>query len=83
MLRHLIANEERMVKLGFFQTPADCEQYVEDLLALAADHSRLDLAWKYGIDRDLLDRSTKETEARNWLRYLLASGCGTNTPSTL
>ena len=70
------SRKERMMGLGFFKTEEDCDVYVQELLELDGDRSRLDLLWKYGIDNDILDRDVKETECRNWLRYLISSGAG-------
>lgn len=39
---------------GFFRSRADAELYVRDLVELHRDPSRKDLAWKYGIDSDVL-----------------------------
>jgi len=71
---HLIGSrKERMKDAGFFRNDKDCEVYVKELLELDADRDRQDLKWKYGIDEDILNVTFKETEARNWIRYLLGA----------
>ena len=68
----IAAREERMTGMGFFRGPEDFNSYVDDLLALHDDNDRKDLAWRYGIDEDLLDVDIRQAEARNWLRHLAA-----------
>ena len=36
-------------------------------------HGRKDIAWKYGIDEDILDDSIKRKEVANWIKHLLAT----------
>lgn len=65
------SREERMVGMGFFQTVKEAQTYCSELLALAANPERKDIAWRYGISRDLIDTDIGQTEARNWIKYLL------------
>lgn len=68
----IATRRERMVSMGFFADGGAVDAYCRDLGELARDHSRKDLAWKYGIDlEDMMDPDVRETEPRNWLRYLL------------
>lgn len=46
----------------------DVEAYAADLLALEADPGRMDLAWRYGIGPEVLDRRRHTVELGNWLR---------------
>ncbi len=38
-----------------------------DLKALHADPARRDLAWRYGLDADVIDAERRYTELRNWI----------------
>lgn len=40
-----------------------------DLRTLAAAPDRRDLAWRYGLDRDVLDRDTRTVELKNWIEH--------------
>ena len=40
--------------------------------ALAADPARRDLAWRLGLDAELIDRTKRTTELRNFLEHLVA-----------
>jgi GMP synthase (glutamine-hydrolysing) len=42
---------------------------VSDLQTLAAAPDRRDLAWRYGLDRDVLDRQARTAELRNWIEH--------------
>ena len=68
----LLLRKERMVSLGFFRDDADAERYVAELRALRDDPARRDIAWRYGIDEDLLDVGVKQRELANWLERLAA-----------
>lgn len=42
---------------------------VSDLQILSADPGRRDLAWRYGLDGDVLDRESRTAELQNWIRH--------------
>ena len=48
------AREEKLIKEGYFRNHDEMERYVEQLENIAADSSRKDLCWQYGINDDLL-----------------------------
>ena len=52
--------------------------YVSQLEAIAADPSRKDLRWQYGIDDDLLSDSIRECEFVNWLKKIVIPWAGEN-----
>jgi GMP synthase (glutamine-hydrolysing) len=52
---------------GFSRTEVDARAVAEDLIALHADRSRRDIAWRMGIDDEILDDSRRLTEIRNWM----------------
>jgi GMP synthase (glutamine-hydrolysing) len=41
------------------------------LEALHDDPARKDIAWKLGIDDDIMDKAYRRTEVRNWLNHLV------------
>jgi hypothetical protein len=52
---------------GFFRTEEEHARYVADLYALHEDRGRMDLAWRFGLDRQVLDTDTRLTEIRNFI----------------
>ena len=59
---------ERHLREGLARSEEDVAATVADYRALAADASRKDLAWKYGVGADVLDLSQRTLEFRNWLK---------------
>jgi len=62
---------DKMVGLGFFEDRAAGEDHVELLEALHDDPTRKDLAWKLGVDQDVMDKDYRRTEVRNWIERLV------------
>jgi GMP synthase (glutamine-hydrolysing) len=58
---------DMMVEGGHHQDLDAVAAHSADMEALAADHSRSDLAWKLGVDRDVLDDDIRTLEIRNWV----------------
>jgi GMP synthase (glutamine-hydrolysing) len=56
-----------LVREGYFASLEELERHVADLRALDADPSRRDIAWRLGIDEDLLDPEVRLAELKNWL----------------
>jgi GMP synthase (glutamine-hydrolysing) len=54
---------------GLFADDAAVAHFTEEAEALAADPARRDLAWRLGVDGDVLDPATRLTEVRNWIEY--------------
>lgn len=52
---------------GFFRDPAEVAGYVGDLRALDADRSRRDLAWRHGLDEQVLVEALRTLEIRNFV----------------
>ena len=52
---------------GFFRTEEEHARYVADLYALHQDGNRMDLAWRFGLDKQVLDTDTRLTEVRNFI----------------
>ncbi len=52
---------------GFFKSQEDHAAYVGDLAALHREPTRLDLAWRFGLDEQVLDEALRLTELRNFI----------------
>ncbi|WP_349629370.1 type 1 glutamine amidotransferase [Chelatococcus sp. YT9] len=63
---------ETLLDEGLFRDAADIRAYVADIEALAADPTRADIAWKFGIDADVIDPALRTRELRNWLEAMVA-----------
>lgn len=59
----------RIVKEGFFADEAARDSYVADLEALDREPDNKPLAWRYGIDETVLDRSVRTAEIANWIAH--------------
>lgn len=58
---------ESLVREGFAADRPALEAHAEALETVARDPSRRDLAWRLGVDEDVLDDSRRLTEIRNWM----------------
>ena len=61
----------QLIEQGFFADAADAAGFLRQLEALHADRSRRDLAYRLGVDGDVLDPRVRTREARNWLERLV------------
>ncbi len=69
---HEIARQARLrapglVAQGRFANEAAALRWGDDLETLHADSSRRDLAWRHGLDADVLDPGVRLRELANWL----------------
>lgn len=64
--------EEEMTGTAFFNDRGELHAHIADLRAVASADEASPLAWRMGIDADLLDGRTRRTELRNWLRHIAA-----------
>ena len=62
---------DKLTGLGFFADRQAGEDHVVLLEALHDDPARKDIAWKLGIDDDIMDKAYRRTEVRNWLNHLV------------
>jgi GMP synthase (glutamine-hydrolysing) len=62
---------DKLMELGFFKTREDAEAHVDQLETLHQDPSRYDIAWKLGIDADIMNEEVRRTEVRNWINRLV------------
>jgi GMP synthase (glutamine-hydrolysing) len=58
---------EILIGEGFCETVTDAAAYVADLMALHAEPNRLDLAWRHGLDAEVLDPMLRTREIRNFV----------------
>jgi GMP synthase (glutamine-hydrolysing) len=54
---------------GFVRSEADHAAYVADIRAMGEDPSRIDLAWKHGLDDEILNEDKRLTEIRNFITH--------------
>ena len=47
------------------------EAHVDMLEALSKDPDNKDIAWRLGIDDDVMDQEFRQTETRNWIKHLV------------
>ena len=58
---------DRHVAEGLAGSPADVATIVDDLRALREVPLRKDIAWRYGLEADVLDSDVRRAEFANWL----------------
>ncbi len=61
----------KLMARGFFRDEASAHEYINDLECLHSDPSRKDIAWKLGIDADVMDENVRQCEVRNWIQKLV------------
>ena len=61
----------KLIRHGFFRNEAAALSYIDDLEALHEDPSRKDIAWKLGIDADVMNEDVRLCEVRNWVNRLV------------
>jgi GMP synthase (glutamine-hydrolysing) len=60
-----------LVDEGFCATAEEAGAYAGDLKALDADPARRDLAWRHGIDQEVLDPLRRTAEIRNFVSHMV------------
>jgi GMP synthase (glutamine-hydrolysing) len=71
LARLTAARVEKFIRLGFFKTREEVEQYIDHLELIHSDPSRTDLTWRYGIDADVVSEDIRLVEVRNWVKKLV------------
>ena len=61
-----------LVAAGLARVPAEVEGQAALIDALAREPDRRDLRWRLGVDDELVDRTKRTTELRNFLEHLVA-----------
>src|SRR5664279_37164 len=59
----------RLIEEGFFLDTAEIATFAGDLMTLDRDPADKRLAWRYGISRNVLDKTLRTGEVANWLQY--------------
>src|SRR3954469_11301983 len=59
----------RLIDEGFFLDTKEIATFADDLVALDRDPAEKRLAWRYGISRNVLDKTLRTGEVANWLEY--------------
>ena len=70
LARLTYCRRQKLIDLGFFKDMMSADEYVDDLENLHIDPSRYDIAWKLGIDADVMDETIRLCETRNFIKYL-------------
>nr|WP_243374938.1 type 1 glutamine amidotransferase [Microvirga solisilvae] len=60
---------ELMIREGFCRTAEEVHSYADDLTILDKEPSRFDLAWRHGIDAEVLDVNCRTREIRNFIEH--------------
>ncbi len=71
MARLIVARAPKLVPEGFFASRDELSAYVEKLEAVHRDPGRKDLRWQLDIDEDVLSRTVRQTEFRNWIEKIV------------
>lgn len=65
----LARRTEILVREGFCRTPEEAASYTADLTALHEEPTRFDLAWRHGLDAEVLDPQRRTREIRNFIEH--------------
>ncbi|PVE23941.1 glutamine amidotransferase [Microvirga sp. KLBC 81] len=60
---------ELLIREGFCRTPEEVHAYAADLTALDREPTRFDLAWRHGVDAEVLDVNRRTREIRNFIEH--------------
>lgn len=61
----------RLTEEGFFEDDAAVTRWSADLVALNADPANRTIAWRHGLDGELLDTGRRRTEIANWIAAMV------------
>lgn len=64
---------DMLVREGFCRTAEDAIAYAQDLATLDRDPSCFDLAWRHGVDAEVLDPRRRTREIRNFIEHRVKS----------
>lgn len=70
LARLTYCRRQKLIDLGFFRDMRSADQYIDDLENLHIDPNRYDIAWRLGIDADVMDDSVRLCETRNFIKHL-------------
>ena len=60
---------QRLVTEGFYASPEALSSHAAEIRSMGANLDRRDLAWRLGLDADLLDPAMRLTEIANWIEH--------------
>lgn len=63
--------KDGLVDTGYFADSAAADSFITELETLHADPLRKDIAWRLGIDHDVIDPDTRTLEVKNWIANIL------------
>jgi GMP synthase (glutamine-hydrolysing) len=61
---------QTLVDEGFFADLTELKRYAGDLAALELNPNRRDIAWRLGVDRDVVSDEMRQVELVNWIAFL-------------
>ncbi|MBW1813819.1 MAG: type 1 glutamine amidotransferase [Deltaproteobacteria bacterium] len=67
----IVAREEKLINLGFFEKHEDLAEHVSKMETIFKDQTRKDLRWQLVIEDDVLDDDIRQREFINWLNNLV------------
>ncbi len=67
----MIAREEKLTRIGFFEGTQDFSEYVKRLDELHGAPDKKHLRWQLAIDDDVLDPDIRQCEFKNWINNLV------------
>ena len=71
MARLIYCRKEKLQKRGFFQDTDAAQEYVDLLECLYQDPTRRDIAWRLGVDDDIMNKDVRQAEVKNWIEQLV------------
>ena len=71
LARLCFCRKQKLTEKGFFRNLDEAQAFVDDLEALYAAPERKDLAWRLGIDEDVMNPVVRQAEVRNWIEQLV------------
>jgi GMP synthase (glutamine-hydrolysing) len=71
MARLIWCRIDKLIAGGFFANRDAALDYVGALETLHAHPERKDLAWRLGVDSDVLDQDVRQVEVKNWIERLV------------
>ena len=60
----------KLVELGSFTDFKSAHRYIDNLENLHIDPCCYDIAWRLGLDADVMDANIRHCETRNFIKYL-------------
>ncbi len=71
LARLVYCRRDKLTTKGFFKDVDAAVEFVDQLEALHQDPSRKDIAWKLGLDDDVMNKDVRQAEVRNWIEKLV------------